>query len=461
VTWEGRGVFEVSSADPDSASPVWVDFTSRIRDVVQAPTLATGRQNDLEQSEPSVFAATLDNVDDALTYGNTSSPYPWWGPGRKCRYRDVIAGTNMPLFTGYLQVPTELQATSGLEQRVQITAVDRLGRLGGGEPFVSTLAEHIKYNAGTTVRGYWPYLETGPPVFREIQQRLPEGRPSKLGGTLATPVAAASVGFGTAPSLFADDATAALFSGGLDASNSAIDAYGVQYLLAASNIVVHAGETVTMVLWIRPENDPPPIPDKICGLFLTQHNLQISRATTGVTLSCFGSFLTGSITMPALSSDQWMPLAIRFGYTPSVFEVWLQGQQIVGTLSGSAPVIELITGIIAPYTFASSVAHVQLYSGDPSGYTFANFQAQYQMGLLGLERQTTGDRIRTIAQYAGIPVSELTQIDSGQSVMQRAQLAGQTPLDAMRDAERTEQGLLYVDGSGNLVFKDRRTLYNI
>jgi len=45
--------------------------------------------------------------------------------------------------------------------------------------------------------------------------------------------------------------------------------------------------------------------------------------------------------------------------------------------------------------------------------------------------------------------------------MQAATLAGDTPLTAMRDAERTEQGLLYVDGSGNLIFKDRRTLYNI
>ena len=52
-------------------------------------------------------------------------------------------------------------------------------------------------------------------------------------------------------------------------------------------------------------------------------------------------------------------------------------------------------------------------------------------------------------------------VDTGSSVMAPATLAGRTPLDAMREAETIEQGLLFVNGSGNLIFKDRRTLDNI
>jgi len=41
--------------------------------------------------------------------------------------------------TGYLQTPTELVVTSGIEQRVSVSIVDRLNRLETGEPMISTL----------------------------------------------------------------------------------------------------------------------------------------------------------------------------------------------------------------------------------------------------------------------------------------------------------------------------------
>jgi len=69
VTWENRNTFEVLSPTG------WVDFTARIRDVQQVIEINVGRQNDLEQAEPSTLTLMLDNVDDALTYGNPLSPH--------------------------------------------------------------------------------------------------------------------------------------------------------------------------------------------------------------------------------------------------------------------------------------------------------------------------------------------------------------------------------------------------
>jgi len=465
VTWEGRGVFEVSSADPDSTSPVWVDFTSRIRDVIQPPTLATGRQNDLEQSEPSVFTATLDNVDDALTYGNTASPYPWWGPGRKCRYREVIAGTNMALFTGFLLVPTELQATSGLEQRVQITAVDRLGRLATAETFVSTLDAHIKYNGGSALVAHWPM--------------------SDAAGALS----AASLVTGVGPILQVTNYNDSLVNSQLLWANRAgprgDDASYVQLnptaAVIANNYVgrprlvrrdisvpMTAGTVVAFLAWIYiPVDTTQPAGP---GQVLVSHpngssnptvQLRADIGTTGwnFQFADAGHALT-TVAVPAVKTDAWSLVGAFMDVDASTITIFADGQ--TATASLGAPAFAGTFQEIALDGFAGqSFGPVQIYTGTAAQLNQAFFAAQYQMGLLGMERQSTGDRIRTVAQYAGIPATELTQIDTGQSVMQRALLAGQTPLDAMRDAERTEQGLLYVDGSGNLIFKDRRTLYNI
>jgi hypothetical protein len=83
------------------------------------------------------------------------------------------------------------------------------------------------------------------------------------------------------------------------------------------------------------------------------------------------------------------------------------------------------------------------------------------MGLFGLERQSTGERIRTILQYAGVDPSELGRIDNGASLMQVARMAGRGPMDLVAEAVATEQGEFYADGSGLPVFTGRVRLYNI
>jgi hypothetical protein len=44
--------------------------------------------------------------------------------------------------------------------------------------------------------------------------------------------------------------------------------------------------------------------------------------------------------------------------------------------------------------------------------------------------------------------------------MQRAQFAGQTPLDVLQEARRTEQGRLFMRGN-RVQFHDRRRINNI
>jgi hypothetical protein len=45
--------------------------------------------------------------------------------------------------------------------------------------------------------------------------------------------------------------------------------------------------------------------------------------------------------------------------------------------------------------------------------------------------------------------------------MQAAKLAGQTPLDALQNANATERGRLFVAGDGRTVFQDRVRTLNV
>lgn len=453
MTWEGRGIFEVSSADPDSPTPVWVDLTAYVNDVVMTPTLRIGRQNDLDQAEPSQLQLVLNNADDRFTYGNTSSPYAaWWGPGRRCRYRDVIAGTTVPLFVGFLQTPTEGLVTAGIDQRVAITAIDRLSRLQNSRTLVSTLAEHIIYNAGQAARGYW--------TFAELPSRDYFGFSSAayvrdLAG-VALPTDAGSPSISSGDSVAGDELS-------VIAVGAATGTLASQAIITSAPDIwidgtwpIAAGQSVTVVGWFNAAM-PANASTAAFIAYLAGGSISVSLSASGsMTILCSDS-LTGSLTTDVLPNAQWVPIGIQYNYVAATLEFWVRGSRYPVTLTGTPPTSDVLSNLQIT-GFAGGVGHVQLYIG--TDYTYAKFAAQYQMAYTVLERQTTGDRIRLIAQYAGIPDAELL-LDKGQSLMQPASLAGQTPLDAMRDAERTEQGLLYVDGSGRLVFKDRRTLYNI
>ncbi|MES2211028.1 MAG: hypothetical protein V4515_12750 [Chloroflexota bacterium] len=461
MTWEGRGIFEVSSADPDSATPVWVDLTVYVNDVVMTPTLRTGRQNDLDQTEPSQLQLVLNNADDRFTYGNTSSPYgAWWGPGRRCRYRDVVAGAVVPLFVGFLQTPTEGLVTASIDQRVGITAVDRLGRLQNSRTLISTLAEHIIYNAGQAIRGYWTFSQIPSADYFKLSDQAQWT--DNLGAALL------SVPTDTgAPSISAGGPVAADELGVVSLAAATGTTAGRAIITAAPDIRVvgpwpiAAGQAVTLVGWFSPALPADPRTAIPLTLITASNVITIdfsAGAGAPLTISSTGA-LVGSLSADYLTNSQWTPVAFRYDYTVPSLEVWIRSARYTVPLVGAPPASESILVFSAPTDYAGQVGHVQLYIG--TDYTYAKFLAQYQMAYTVLERQTTGDRIRLIAQYAGIPDAELLQVDKGQSLMQAASLAGQTPLDAMQDAARTEQGLLYVDGNGNLVFRDRRSLYNI
>lgn len=467
--WAGRYLFLVSSADPD-ATEVWVDFTDRVRDVQQVMEAHFGRQNDLEQVEPAAFVVQFDNDDDALTFGNTTSPYTsWWGPGRKCQLRETVAGTTFNVYTGYIQTPTEVVITAtgtDAQQRVSVDAMDRLGRLASTPPFPSTVAAHVlgSVRNGALV-GYWPLLEDAQPFADTVGSTVV--RSVDAGSTVPSVEQAAAVLPGEGAELPGDDAAPVLLRPGLSAAAIA-QYYAVEVFGWPPYPSLAAGQVLTVVAWINAKSDYPTggswdalALTHFDGLVVVQKVDDPAGDYFRVT-SPLGT-LTGNVSGAvgsAAATDRYYMLGLRFGFTPNVLELWIDDAIYTATLSGVLAGPLSISQLDA--VAIGSIAHLQLYMGAAADFTNADFLAQRAVGLSGLERQTTGARVRSVLAYAGVPsVEYASTVDAGTTVMAKAQLAGKNPLAALREAEATEQGLLYVDGSGQVIFKDRRTLYNV
>ena len=178
-------------------------------------------------------------------------------------------------------------------------------------------------------------------------------------------------------------------------------------------------------------------------------------------LDTFGSGMTGSCEGPIAASDRWTIIGIRWGDTPLVQELWVDDQQIVGTPGGSVSgTTSEISHLYMPAgRFDGSIAHVQIYIGDEDAYTFDDFTAQRRVGLDGFDRQSTGDRINTVLDFAGWPAGR-RDIDPGEAVMQPLQLAGKRPLEPLEEATETEQGRLFAR-AGRVVFHDRRRVHDV
>lgn len=456
MTWENRLTFEVSSADPDSATPVWVDFTLRVRDVVQVLEWAVGRQNDLDQTEPSQLTLVLENADDALSYGNTSSPYAaWWGPGRKCRLRETIGTTTIDQMVGYLQFPDELLVTAEVEQRVTVSIVDELARLRTAPMFVSTLSAYIRSNGGSALKAYWPLSDA-------------EG----------STTAAENLGLGVAPLLretlgggATDDTSLPLWQPGTRQGPPGDDA---SYLTLNPTTLVGSPVTIPRMANRNLTNISMALPMVAVSLWVyatgnggqivvlrddfIANTLQLGYGVLGWGLTASNAGGSTFVQIPAATKTAgWAFVTAMMDNTTGAVALWVDRLTATGTTGG--PSSGSMVSVTVDGRYASvAVGGLQIYNGNLADFDNTAHVNQFLAGFTGLERQTTGERIRTILGYAGI--TDTTAIDPGQTVMQVASLAGQTPEEAMRDAERTEQGLLYVR-AGQIVFKDRRTLYNI
>lgn len=136
VDWSNEGDFDGSRM----ARLLAASSLERAEDVTSdlrfSPPLFVGRGRDQarEFAPPvaGIISFSLDNPDGKYSYANTSSPlYGNLLPGRLVQFKANYAGTVYPLFTGYLDVPTELPYR--IKQEVLWQALDGLSKLKATE----------------------------------------------------------------------------------------------------------------------------------------------------------------------------------------------------------------------------------------------------------------------------------------------------------------------------------------
>lgn len=456
TTFGGMGKLEWSpTTAPDDPNPVYVDITLFVRTEETPLIIQRGRQSELDIIQSSQLTAVLDNTDNRFTTGYTGGPYGAnWITGKRIRYSETVAGLTFILFTGYLEFPDVDSWQPIGYQEVQLTAVDRLTRLGRGKPFVSTLGAHIMGSVRNgCLKGYWPLNDATQPFAAAVGTLQP------ILSVLSS-VQAAVPTFQTGLTLPGDDAPSLHLTWDTTSPVAPV----IEPRTFDTFTPLTAGQVVTIVGWVNVDtlnlaglgavvtNDASPTTpsQQLFAQAVSDANGSHWAAIAG------GDFIEAPIGT-ANGTSRWYLVGLRFGFTPNVLEIWVDNTSYSTTFA----TVYTFTNIYAAFITAhGNMVHHQLYVGAPADFTFADFTAQRAVGLTGLEYQATGQRINSILDYAGVSATDRL-VDAGVSVMAPATLAGMAPADALALAVATERGRGFISGDGKYVFQDRIHTYNV
>jgi hypothetical protein len=454
-----------------SAAGVWTDITRYLRFTRADFRVFRGRANEQDAMAPGTLTLGLDNASGLFTPGVASAALSLT-LGMPIQVVDTIGYRTFPIFTGTLEMPDSTEVLQGYDNVITVAAVDRKQLLDNARTFISTLAEHILYHGGTALVGYWPMLDEGLPFGNvTATSQPPMGVTTTIFGGVASATTTGAAKItprgGTGPR--GDDGRPALIETS-KWSSPAQTAAGVG-LTSNATAVIHPGQVVTLAAWYTPQiNVVDPFVECLGILAGTSTDyLQfglIFDTTTTIWTATVGSGAGPSGTMniiaPLSAISAPFPIAIRYGYSPSVFEVWMNATRWVGALSGSAPVDDttVFTVSLLQGRLEGSVGHAQLYAGAAGDFDFTAWQAQIAAAGDGLSGQRTDERIRTILTYASSTAIPAV-LDEGSTYMQRASLAGRRPGQLIDDAVATERGRFFVDGAGIATFHARTRAYNL
>ena len=474
TTFGGLGKLEwAPSNNPDDPSPTWVDITSFLRTENTALEITRGRQTELDTIQSSQLTCLLDNSDNRFTFGYTAGPYGSnWAPARKVRYSETIGGRTFVLFTGWIEYPDISDWQPIGYQEVALTCTDRLTRLGRGKPFVSTLGAHILGSPpAATMLGYWPLND--PAGSQLATPAVGSAKPAMFalppfGGTggLIRP----GITFGTSDKPPADDLSSCVtWVWQADGTTS-----GYLYAKLDPTITMGSADQLVICAWVKPTALPLPVGSSDLGVVQLQNigaggfarlrlvggagaSNQPGNFTAEIVNS--GATWTGTVTGVAAPTDRWAVIAGAFQLAATQ-RLWADDVETTAAAVGSPPASLTFNSLYIGIQYQGAICHVQIYVGDPARFVFADFTAQRQVGLTGLEYQTTAQRINRILDYAGVPASDRA-VDPGVSFMQKASLAGKDPGAALDNGVATEHGRGFIDGAGRYVFHDRTRIYNV
>ena len=456
----------------------WVDLTARVLHEQasggQTVEVSTGRQNELDDPEPSRLSLALRNDDGALIPGNPLSPYPDWRQGCPVRLTEIVNGTDVRLFTGTLQIPDVVIALPGVDQPAAAAAVDILGRLGNAPPFEGVLHAHIATQGGGTLVDHWPLSEDSRPVMSAITGA--EGVVRVL-GFFDDPVPAEPLELLKAAETDGppgDDRKYALFAPIGDSEGDAL--IGQAQIDAPVNVPVATNEVIAVSCWYRASpwatvagaTQPGAAPIALSAggdLQIILFDDTTDPSTEGLYAYVLNTVAATQLILPAgrvFERSAWRLITVRVDTSTRQIDLWCGADLAVsGTHPGPLTGPWTFTRMLLGQNQAGALGHVQIRVGDTTTFTRADHLAQHRHGFTGLERQTVAERVATLAEYAGLnPAVDVDMPSTASALLQPAALAGVKAVDAMLVAAKTGGDTLVTNPYGKITVIPRAGRYN-
>jgi hypothetical protein len=465
MAYENWKVEIAFASQPNSTSPIWTDVTRWV-DSFKSPFTIEAGETPQDSDPGNLLTLRLNNSDQRFTPGNVLSPYyPNIKSARKIRVTETILEQTVELFVGYIQFPeieawTESSTSEPRDQTITITAVDDLARLAGMRTFDAALTEHIIYNGGTDLKGFWPMTEAAEPFYGVGPTTDPLDAVRGITGIWAQ---AGEVQCQTGLAPTGAESSAARMITHPSHKGDLASGY-IQIQLPPTFLpAVTATDKISVVFWwafaptmSNNESDA----HTIAAFFGPSVTLILSRnIATGIwTLSCSGA-MTATITGGKVGNEALLPVGIFLDEANARMELWTGSVRQTATLTGAPPGAGIFEWDGMGYGLDYDVSYLQIYVGPNFSYT--QYLEQIAQGWAPLDRQSTGQRINTVLNYARYPSgSAFRDIDNGATIMSPATLAGRTPKQVIDEATATEQGRFWANGS-RVTFADRLRLLNI
>ncbi len=440
----------------------WTDVTERVDGTYN---IAQGDTPEAS-ADPGGLSLPVRNHDQWATPGNPVSPLaPYLKPGMRCRIKDAPADQVTPLFTGYLAYPealswTESNADNPREQIVHLPFVDLISYVDDSRTLAAAYTEYVIHNGRGDLKGFWPLTQERAPFLGIGPETLPMTISNSTSGT---------VNPGARPTPQGGEAPPALEAAGLRAGyildpSTGSEAYNRVLTPDTFIPAIAPGDTVTAVFWMNHVTAATALFQQLAGFVIigSSSTVDVSLVrdvSTGVWTLSAGGAQAASITAGPVGLDALLPVAIRYCPDPAVMELWVGSVRLTATPTGTPPADMTLDGPDFGFQFGSyDLSGVGVYIGQTWGYD--DYLALIEQAYAPLEGQTTGQRIKTALEWAGVDVP-MHRINNGTSVMQAAVTANRKAPDLINDAVQTEQGEYYADGEGQPVFDDRTTLYNV
>lgn len=403
---------------PDDTSPLYVDVTSRVDTVEEPIRIHRGREGAFDTIQPSTCELVFDNPDHRFTPGNASSPYsPYVRQARRIRISETVGGTTYRRFTGYWELPeVDDWAESGADQQMTVSATDRRARLNRSREGVSTLGEHILFNASGCLLAYWPLNDPAGSLCALEMSGNDVGPLVRQDKWISQPTAGVPddlVSFGAMPGPPGDDSSYVEFNAPMDVAGTSPTVEG-RLVLSGMSLGMPRTGYFAVSLWVNLDGTATAagVLLYVTGPSFAAPNIILQYDPTNI--SAFVSAPVGSTTVagPAPALGKWQLVTVRIGTSAGDISLWVDGNLAAsGSLGGAVTgtFTDLLLESPSPNT---GFGHLQFYAGKSAVITSTLHTAQISAAYTGLEWQSTGTRIAQLAYYAGIGSGLTTIIDT-------------------------------------------------